>query len=45
MRFMHWSYLDLFELPAFHYEVLIDMIQTEARQNEHQRALAESRRR
>ena len=43
MRFMHWSYADLRSLPAFHLDVLIEMIEEEQREAAHQRALAEIR--
>lgn len=43
MRLMGWSWVDYCELPAFHLDVLMDMLDEENRSAEHRRAMAEVR--
>jgi len=43
MRFMHWSWQDYCDLPAFYLDVLIDLVKEEQQDAEHKRAMAEVR--
>lgn len=43
MRFMYWSYSDLCLCPESYKDVLIDMLQEEVKEREHQAVLAEAR--